>query len=199
LKYLFLAITLAVLGLIANPNQKIYSVIPIYEYQKFRTGDLIFRQGVDFTSDIVLKNRQRSAYSHVGMVIIYKGEYMVLHSSPAENESDFDGVKLEKLALFSQSDRARHIAVMRVSDREEVRQAAARNAVKYLGLAFDASFDLEDESKIYCTELILKAYKPLKINLLSPLRDAKVPFVQSRFLMPQDMYENENLKQVFIL
>jgi hypothetical protein len=199
-KYYLLVVIIGLVGLVINLNQKnIYSVIPIDQYQKLRAGVLIFRQGVDFTSQAVLNSRQKSVYSHVGIVVINKDEYFVLHSSPAENENDFNGVKLEKLALFSQSDRARHIAVMRVTEQEQVGKAAARKAEQYLGLAFDASFDLVDDSKIYCTELVVKAYKPLKINLLSPLRDVKVPFAQGGFLMPQDMFENESLKQVFIL
>jgi hypothetical protein len=178
----------------AKPNVK--PIVPTSFGAALRSGDLVFRQGEGLVSEIVLNNRQGSVYSHVGMIIIQHQQLLVLHAAPAEEEHDFDGVKLEPLSLFTQSDRARHVIFMRPFKQVEAGRIAAKNAMKHLGKPFDGAFDLKSDDRIYCTELIAKAYKPLSINLYTKLRTAKLPFVKGQFLMPQDMYEQGKLEKI---
>jgi len=172
------------------------AIVPTTFGSELRSGDLIFRQGEGIVSEAVLQNRKQSTYSHVGMIVLHNNSVMVLHASPSENPSDFDGVKLETLAKFSQPDRASHIAFMRPFQQEADGYQAAKNAMKYLGKPFDAEFDLKSDDQIYCTELIAKAYQPLNINLFTKLRKARLPFMKGQFLMPQDMYEQKSLVKI---
>ena len=152
------------------------AIVPPTFGSELRSGDLIFRQGEGIVSEAVLQNRKESTYSHVGMIVLRNNSVMVLHAAPSENPEDFDGVKLESLAQFSQADRAAHIAFMRPFKQEADGYQAVKNALKYLGKPFDAEFDLKSDDQIYCTELIAKAYQPLNINLFTKLRKARLPF-----------------------
>lgn len=172
------------------------AIVPPTFGSELRSGDLIFRQGEGIVSEAVLQNRKESTYSHVGMIVLRNNSVMVLHAAPSENQDDFDGVKLEPLASFSQPDRASHVAFMRPFQQEAKGHQAVKNAMKYLGKPFDAEFDLKSDDQIYCTELIAKAYQPLNINLFTKLRKARLPFMKGQFLMPQDMYEKKSLVKI---
>ena len=84
----------------------------------WREGDLVFRQGTGAAGHAVSLADTGGAYSHVGVVVLRKGEPWVVHAVPGE--PDFDGdpdrVKLEPVDAFFSRARAAHGAVMRGPD-----------------------------------------------------------------------------------
>lgn len=186
------------LSLVADDRSALYAVVPIKSYHMYQSGDLVFRQGVDAVSVAVLATKPLSQYSHIGLIMLKGKQVLVIHAAPAEDKLEVDGVKIETLALFSQSNRATHIAVMRVSNDRAIGKLATKNALKYLGRPFDTAFNLQNEDSIYCTELVARAYLPLQINLIVKLQKINLPFVKGNYLIPQDVFEKANLMKVAI-
>lgn len=176
------------------------SLVPIEIHVQLKSGDLIFRQGTDAVSAAVLAGKAKSIYSHVGMIMVKDGVPWVIHSVPAETESEAGGVKLEPLDLFARSDRAIHVAIMRPRRMQaDTGARAVSNALKLIGRPFDAAFNLQDDSEIYCTELVARAYFPLNINLYQKLQAVQLPFISGYFLLPQDIFEQSQLTKVLVL
>ena len=102
--------------------------------------------------------------------------------------------------LFARSDRAIHVAIMRPRRMQaDTGARAVSNALKLIGRPFDAAFNLQDDSEIYCTELVARAYFPLNINLYQKLQPVQLPFISGYFLLPQDIFEQSQLTKVLVL
>jgi len=172
------------------------SLIPIETYAQLKSGDLIFRQGSDTASAVVLAGKTKSIYSHVGMIVIKNKAALVIHAVPAETKNEVGGVKLESVDLFTRSDRAVHVAIMR--PQYNVGENAAKKALTYIGKPFDAAFNLQDDSALYCTELVARSYLPFNINLYKKLQIVRLPFFNGQFLLPQDIFEQTQLIKVWI-
>lgn len=73
-----------------------------YSIQKsiLENGDIIFRRGTSFVSNMVLMADKSSPYSHVGIIKIIDGNYFVIHSVPAEEISEKDLTKIDPLLTF---------------------------------------------------------------------------------------------------
>lgn len=177
------------------------------DYSRFQTGDIIFRQGKDPASIAVLAGRNKSVYSHVGIVVIEKGEVFVVHAVPAEAKDEIGGVKLDPLDFFVSSERASHIAVMRVLRNSggrkvvipaELGMQASKNALNYLGRPFDTDFNLQDNKALYCTELVARAYFPLGVDFYKKLETLQLPFLRGNYLLPQDIFESQQLTKILL-
>lgn len=124
--------------------------------KNFRDGDIIFREGNGIWSSLIEEcSRRDKRYSHVGILFFADGQWQVIHSE-ADGFLNKEGVFIEPAASFIRNCKA--FAVYRLKDRKAAAQLS-RHAKKYLNTPFDFSFELEDESKIYCTELIYLAMR----------------------------------------
>lgn len=168
------------------------------DYANIKSGDLIFRQGTDAVSAAVLASKAKSTYSHVGMIVVENEAVLVLHAVPAEAANEAGGVKLESINVFARSDRAAHVAIARPKTAFEVGAVAAESALKYQGRPFDAAFNLQDASEIYCTELVARAYFPLNINFYQKLQAVNFPLINQPLLLPQDVFEQAQLIKVLV-
>lgn len=64
-----------------------------------KNGDLVFRDGDEAISEII-KQVDRSGFSHVGMVWISDNGIQVIHSTPSEHMDRKDGVTIDNLAFL---------------------------------------------------------------------------------------------------
>jgi len=167
---------------------------------QLKVGDVVFRRGSGFTSQVVLMAEHGGAYSHVGIVADSAGVLMVVHAVPGEPDykGDEDRVKMEKPEDFFASIRAHQGAVYRHRDSVVARKAAVVAMQTYRRKTlFDHDYDDSDTTKMYCTELITHAFrqagKPLKGVSHQHLH--LVGF-ESDCVLPTDLQHSSELKQV---
>jgi hypothetical protein len=127
-------------------------------------GDIICRLGDRFWSqlfkDMAIEDKR---YSHMGIIRINDGLITVIH---AEGDTGHGNDFVHEVTLEEFIKIARAIGIYRINDVDGSKISSL--ATEYMGIPFDWKFDLTDESKLYCTELlyvILKRIKPvLELN-----------------------------------
>ena len=133
-------------------------------YSAVKDGDIICRLGDRLWSryfkDMSVKDKR---YSHLGIIRINNGQITVIHS---EGDTGHGRDYVNEVSLEDFIKIARAIGVYRIKDMDGALISNA--AIKYLGVPFDWDFDLSDESKIYCTELLYIILKRLKPELELP-------------------------------
>ena len=166
-----------------------------------RDGDIIFRRGTSFVSNMVLMADESSPYSHTGIIKIFEDKVFVIHSVPAETPGEKDAVKIESIDYFLIRDRATAVAVYRLmNDDTLTATTAANNALNYarINTPFDSDFNLDDDSKLYCTELVWKCYLNAGINLTEKIaEDIKIPLKQGPIILPGTLLKSKNIKHIY--
>ena len=124
-------------------------------------GDIVLRRGTGLTSHAVAYADGGSDYSHCGIAVVRDGRVMVVHAVPDEPdfEGDVDRVKMEPIESFFSSLRASKGCILRCVDRR-VAAGSARKALEIYrrGVLFDHDYDTADSTRLYCTELVVRAY-----------------------------------------
>ncbi len=164
-------------------------------------GDIIFRKGRSFVSQMVLQIDSRSPFSHVGIIMKNEDSVFVIHSVPDEDDDGIDKVKIDDLKTFLLFDRASAISVYRLNN-ENV-QSIKNIAVNYAkekaiaGIPFDGGFDLSNDERLYCTELIWKAFKKGGIDLIEGNFDQLyTPFGKGPYILPSTLLESKYLYEI---
>ena len=121
---------------------------PLYEL--VQDGDIICRLGDRFWSrmfsDLSMEDKR---YSHLGIIRIYNDKITVIHSE-GDTGHGRDYVHEEPIKDFLRI--ARAVGIYRVKNADG--SIISKTALDYLGTPFDWKFDISDNSKIYCTELL---------------------------------------------
>jgi hypothetical protein len=130
------------------------------DISKLHTGDLIFRYGRGFISEALMSlNQKEKKYSHAGIIKIENGNAFVYHAiGGQENESN----KLRKDLLrdFCKPANAYSFGIYKL-DISSVQRETIDSLANYyfkFGLEFDTDFDLNTDSKMYCTEFVYKVF-----------------------------------------
>ena len=125
------------------------------------TGDIIFRSGKDFTSYRIRElSDKNKTYSHAGIALVRDTDVFVYHITPPElNEPASDtAMRLEKLEQFAATKKCFGFGVLRY----QLSSAEIDKAMHYLDslyrakVSFDHRFNLEDDNKMYCSEMVDK-------------------------------------------
>ena len=122
-------------------------------------GDIICRLAVRFWSELFSNlSVTDKRFSHMGIIRINNGVVTVIH---AEGSTGLGTDYVSEVPLAEFLEVARRIGVYRINgiDAGQISQTA----LEYVGIPFDWEFDMDDESKLYCTELlyiILKRIMP---------------------------------------
>ena len=129
--------------------------------QQVKTGDLVTRTGSDMVSNSLCNfNKKEKSYSHSGLAFIENGEVYVYHTlSGAENPTD--KMMREKFDSFCNPVRKNGVGLFRY-DLSPTENDSLHSIMKDFykkEMAFDTKFDLKDDSKMYCAEIIYKALK----------------------------------------
>ena len=149
----------------------------VQDTSQFQTGDLLFVRGMSWRSRIVLLiNGGGSDFSHVGLVWRRNGRPFVIHATPTSSDKpEGGGVMVDPLRKFLSTKHVLQAALYRVKDRKgDIAKRAAATAQRYAAqaLPFDHEFDASTSSKLYCTELIWRAYREAELNLLSTFSES---------------------------
>lgn len=135
----------------SSQNINIDEIIPL-----LNDGDIICRMGdriwSQFFRDLSPTERR---FSHLGIVRIRDDEITVIHSEPLQDGDDVvTEVPLEKFLSFALS-----AGVFRLHDLEG--HLVSDTAMEFIGRPFDWQFNMEDDSKLYCTELLYVVLKKI--------------------------------------
>ncbi len=132
-------------------------------------GDLIFRKGCSMVSNLVSLMDGDANYTHVGIIVEVDRNMLIVHAVPAEGANEGNLVKLEHIQDFLRPERAVDMAIYRPV--REIPMGAPGQAAAYAlrqairRTPFDGKFDLQDTSRLYCTELIWRAYLAAGIDI----------------------------------
>lgn len=121
-------------------------------------GDIILRRGYGFFSDFIADNLNEDNYdvTHAGILYKKNNEWYVIHSLSSD-VSDFDGVQEQKLEEFLVYSAPQKILVVRTKGTTaEQGKQIVEEAQKYLAkkTPFDHRGVIDNDEKLYCTELI---------------------------------------------
>ncbi len=157
--------------------------------ESWRSGDIVFLDGRSLRSRIVRLVQSHSAdYSHVGIVDIENGEAYVIHADPSAGR-----VVRQRWEVVLAPAQVSGGALYRVREGDERLTGSVCAAAKSYareGVPFDGHFDLKTPNRLYCTELVLRAYRRSGLDLC---RDAEV---LHPYLLPVDLIGSGALEQV---
>ncbi|MCL2066485.1 MAG: hypothetical protein FWG99_03360 [Treponema sp.] len=120
-------------------------------------GDIICRLGDRFWSQVFKDTSVTDKrYSHMGIIRIVDGTVTVVHAE-GTLDSGKDFVKEQSFNDFIKI--ARAIGIYRTKNIDGIQ--ISNTSVEYLGAPFDWKFDMDNESEIYCTELLYLVFKQL--------------------------------------
>jgi len=156
---------------ISHTRQEIKS-FPIITPDSFQNGDLIFRKGTGFFSDLFTNAGDRETpYSHVGIVFVDKEHIFVIHTEASEL-TGVGFVKIDKIEEFLDRKNSIYAAVYRLKENSwPYGRMAVEVAFEYAKqkIPFDIKFDLTTENELYCTELVYLAYKKVGLDIVDKL------------------------------
>jgi hypothetical protein len=127
-----------------------------------KDGDIICRLGDRIWSMYFKELSQNDKrFSHLGIIRIRNNIVSVINAEGLANEGkDFVNETLLEDFLMS----AQKIGIYRLKNIEG--EVISDTAIEFIGVPFDWQFDMEDDSKLYCTELLYVILKKLDTNIV---------------------------------
>lgn len=167
-----------------------------------RRGDIVFRCGDSAASQLVLFADKESAYSHTGIVDFSAGQWWVIHAVPGERDNPDapDRIKREGIDSFFACKKAKKGAIMRIKGDTIAPNAATDKAFELFtrGTLFDHLYDSHDTTSMYCTELIVYAYRKSGIKLLEDEGTyLNLPGLPGTYFMPSDIQKCKELDLIY--
>ena len=172
-------------------NEKTITVSDVISYLK--DGDIILREGNGPWSPAFRNfSLTDKRFSHLGVVRIRDGDVSVISSEGyfMNNKRGVEEASLEKFLNVAYA-----IGVFRAKYTEGT--LISDKAMEYMGCPFDWDFNLNDESKIYCTELLYATLKHV-----SPEHNVSTRYVDaiSKEVIPLDSISNsEDFEEIVYL
>lgn len=160
------------------------------EIALLQEGDFILRRGFGFFSDYVAEklNSGTIDVTHAGILVKKEGSWQVIHSLSSD-VSETDGVQIQPLDDFLAYSMPGKLIVTRVKGcTVQHGNHISAKASSYLeqNIPFDHNGNFDDDSELFCTELIWKILeKDLQYSKLPQGRDKREQFFYS--MMP--MYD----------
>ena len=200
-KYIII-IFLMISGAVISCSRKDTKDEAVFPEDEFSDGDLAFRRGMGILSRVVLAADEKGVFSHVGILKQIDGKWYVVHAVPdeLEFEGDVDRVKIEPLSKFYAFDKASRGAIMRYDGDTASVHRAAEHAVEIAkrGTLFDHDYNLDDTTKMYCTEMVNFVYAESGIDLSEGRRTvAHIPALGGIYIMPGDISGNKKLELIY--
>lgn len=170
---------------------------------QLKAGDVVFRRGGGFTSQVVLAADAHGNYSHVGIVVDSAGVMMIVHAVPGEPdyEGDLDRVKMDRPEHFFSTEFTIMGEVCRPACPLAARRASEVAIAQYRrGTLFDHSYDDTDTTRMYCTELIAYAFRQAGQELVadSARHEVSLPFLQAKCIFPSDIHSSPFLESIYM-
>lgn len=200
--YFLIAVAVVMLGTSCGGNRLQGKRCVLPDSVELRAGDVVFRLGGGLESHAVLALDRDGDYSHVGIVVDTMGKKMIVHAVPGEPDfkGDVDRVKLDPIEKYFSSVYALRGAVLRLSDSTTARRASeVALAVFRRGVLFDGDYDMNDTTRMYCTEMVEYAYSRAGLKLISEEPEhVELPLVHADVYYPSSVYHSKHLKPISI-
>ena len=130
-----------------------FVALPSYSYVRYSPveGDIVFQSLPKMDLVVAIEGVTHSPYSHVGLAIQKENNWYVREA--------IGGVLDTPLHQWILRGRQGGLDVYRLKKeyQKDIPQLL-KETEKYMGLPYDVKYDMDDE-KIYCSELIYKAYR----------------------------------------
>ncbi len=126
---------------------------------EIQDGDIIMRQGYGIVSSIILRSLDEDIpVSHIGIIVQDSiGQLHVIHSV-SRAISDYDGIQVDDLERFVNQSRPNSVIITRYNNQTQDYNGnkISERANHYLErkVPFDHSFNLQDSTAFFCSELI---------------------------------------------
>jgi hypothetical protein len=153
----------------------------------FHDGDLIFRRGRSAESMAVYLADPVHDFSHIEIVVMDAGKPFVIHAVPGEQPEAVSHVVKEPVNAFLDDAKASHWAVYRSKLSLDKLKKVTLKALDFFNrrAEFDNDYDLEDDSRLYCTELVMKAFQAAGLERrLYPEKELKFVMGTKKILFP---------------
>ena len=144
-----------------------------------KEGDVV-RLNTDPASQIIKNfNRKDKKYSHAGIVLFENGHPCVYHIVNG-SENPEQKIRKDSLARFCDPGRNFSFGIFRYSlTAEEIKNVKSIVGKWYLkAVSFDNRFDLKTDNKMYCSEMVSKAFAKATCNRI-PIRATKLARFES--------------------
>lgn len=158
-------------------------------------GDLVVRAHHDLSSQFIRQlSRQDKHYSHAG-IVQYQNGYPFIYHIVAGDENP-DGKLLKDSLLYFANPRTNDgFAIYRYDLDEHEKQSLQTLLQKWYqqGLSFDYNFDIENDDKMYCSEMIKKLLSRatnnrIQISTTMPTDEERIFFAaQTKTKVPRNM------------
>jgi hypothetical protein len=139
-----------------SPNEAVIAIDSL----AFEEGDLLLRRGNSIVSGMIVQAFPGGGgMSHCGILIQENGAWQVIHSISGAI-SDSEGIRKQAWLSFARNAkeaRLLHVKPTFVPDRQAIRAKAFVYLQRRTG--FDHDFDLSNDSKLYCSELVRAVYQ----------------------------------------
>jgi len=179
---MLVVLLISVFGTTGKYSQAVLSEKVPLDVKMIRSGDLVFRQGRGIFSELFRNiGDVDSQFSHVGVVYKENKGVHVIHTEASEL-TGIGAAKIEPLSDFISDSNAKKFAFYRVKGLNiEGAGLVLNTALKYVAdrIPFDSDFNLSDNDKLYCTELVYKAYKTAGIYLVKKPSIIELPWFSS--------------------
>ena len=158
-----------------------------------KEGDIICRLGdrlwSQFFSNMSLTDKR---YSHIGIIHINDGIVTVINAEGG-TEDGKNFVNITTLDDFLNV--ARTAGIYRINNTDGDKISAL--AMEYIGVPFDWEFDMNDESKIYCTELLYIVLKRLLPDL--KLNTVYINQLNKEIISPEAISGSEYFSEIYFV
>lgn len=140
-------------------NQAVTRLTPV-ELAKIHEGDFILRRGFGFFSDYISTTLNQGVIdvTHAGIIVKRNGKWFVIHSLSSD-VTDVDGVQIQPLGTFLYYSAPGKIIITRAKNADvDTGKKITLLAESYLQkqIPFDHDGTIDDDSELFCTELIWK-------------------------------------------
>jgi hypothetical protein len=143
----------------ANLSEEKNREFPPLSILQLKDGDVILRKGNSVFSELIARNFPAAeGMSHCGFIFKIDDQYQVIHTI-SKSLSDIDGIRINTLEEFVQEAKQNRICIIRYHKKLNSVSMKARCLVLLKQkIPFDNDFDLNDSSRLYCSELLRKCY-----------------------------------------
>jgi len=180
-------------------NEAITRLSPT-EISQIKEGDFILRRGFGFFSDYISEELNDSIIdvTHAGIITKRNDSLFVIHSLSSD-VTDIDGLQIQPLKTFLKSSFPEKIVITRLKNSDpEIGLKVTSLAKIYLQkhIPFDHKGDYDDDSELFCTEMIWKILeKDLKCVKIPTEAEARKKFFYSMTPMYDTTYFDIKVNQ----
>jgi len=164
------------------------------DFKNLNNGDLILRCGRSTESYAVYLADKNAEFTHIGIVIIENSNPFVIHAVPHKNKI----LKKESIEKFLKPENASKFAIYRSNYNAYLLDKVAQEANSFHldKLEFDDKYDLLTDSKLYCTELILKAFNNTGIHLNIKAKEFNYVVGKHSIIFPSEFTKTPIFKRI---